>query len=123
MKNKQLVSELSLSVLLLGLIGLCLEPVQAWWMPTMFANMVLLAVIVVFIVFAIFLWKEKALDERAELHRLVADRIAFLTGAGILVVGTLWQTWHHLENTWLLSALVGMVLVKLTALIYQESHK
>ena len=123
MKNKELVSTFGLSLLLLALVSLCLDPIQAKWMPTMFANMVLLAVIVAFIMFAVFIWKEKAPDERAELHRLVADRVAFLFGSGILVFGVLWQTWHHAQNTWLLGALVGMVLAKLAALVYQELHR
>ncbi len=123
MKNKELVGQFGLSLLLVVLVGLCLGPVQALWMPTMFANMVLAAVITVFIVFAIFIWKEKALDERAELHRLAADRVAFLIGSGILVLGVLWQTWHHADNTWLLGALVGMVLTKLAALVYQELRR
>lgn len=123
MKNKELVGQFGLSLLLVILVGLCLGPVQALWMPTMFANMVLAAVIIVFIIFAIFIWKEKALDERAELHRLTADRVAFLIGSGILVLGVLWQTWHHADNTWLLGALVGMVLAKLIALVYQELRR
>lgn len=123
MKSSRLISEFSLSALLLVLVSLCLEPVQARWMPTMLANGVLLSVIAAFIVFAVFIWKEKAPDERAEQHRLAADRIAFLTGAGILVFGVLWQTWHHGQNIWLLSALVGMVLSKLGALVYQEMRR
>lgn len=123
MKNRNLVNEFALSILLLVLVSLCLDPVQAWWMPTMLANGVLVAVIASFIVFAVFIWKEKAPDERAELHRLVADRVAFLVGAGILVLGVLWQTWHHAQNNWLLGALVGMVLTKLVTLVYQDLHK
>lgn len=123
MKNSRLLSEFSLSTLLLVLVSLCLEPVQARWMPTMLANGVLLAVIAAFIVFAVFIWKEKAPDERAEQHRLAADRVAFLIGAGILVLGVLWQTWHHGQNIWLLGALVGMVLSKLGALVYQEMRR
>ena len=123
MKNKELVSVFGLSLLLLGLVSLCLGPVQALWMPTMFANMILLAVIVVFIIFAVFIWKEKAQDERAELHRLAADRVAFLVGSGVLVCGVLWETWHHGDNTWLLAVLVGMVLAKLAALVYQELRR
>mgnify|MGYP006056050565 FL=1 len=122
MKNKVLVSEISLSVLLLALVSLCLEPVQVVWMPTMMANLVLLLVIVVFIAFAVFVWKEKVLDERAQLHRLTADRFGFLAGSGVLVLGVLWQTWHHASIDWLLGALVVMVLSKLAALLYQEIH-
>lgn len=123
MKNRSLLSEFNLSLLLLALVSLCLQPVQARWMPTMFANGVLLAVIAAFIIFAVFVWKEKAPDERAEQHRLAADRIAFLVGAGVLVCGVLWQTWHHAQNGWLLGALVAMVLSKLCALVYQEMHR
>ena len=57
-------------------------------------------------------------DERAALHRYMASRAAFLLGLGVLAIGTLWQTYAHNLDPWLLSALIAVTLGKIAGLLY-----
>jgi ABC-type nitrate/sulfonate/bicarbonate transport system permease component len=57
-------------------------------------------------------------DERAALHRYMASRAAFLLGLGVLAVGTLWQTYTHTLDYWLLGALIAATLGKIVGLLY-----
>lgn len=123
MKNNYLWGEVGLSLLLVALVVLFCNPFQEWWMPTMFMTSVLLCFVIVFIIFAAFIWREKARDEREEQHRLSAGRIGFLVGAGFLVVGIIRQTLLHTLDPWLLITLSAMVLAKLGARLYSELKK
>lgn len=57
-------------------------------------------------------------DERAALHRQLASRAAFLLGLGVLAVGTLWQTYTHSLDPWLIGTLVAVTLGKILGLVY-----
>lgn len=57
-------------------------------------------------------------DERAALHRYMASRAAFLLGLAVLAVGTLWQTYTHALDPWLVGALVAVTLGKIVGLAY-----
>lgn len=87
-------------------------------MPGSLEMMVLLGLILVFAIFTSFLWREKAQDERENLHRLIAGRLAFLAGSAILVLGIVIQGFRHQNDQWLILALAGMVLAKVAGLIY-----
>jgi heme O synthase-like polyprenyltransferase len=65
-----------------------------------------------FIVWAAFHWQEKAEDEREELHRFLASRLAYFVGAGILMVGVLIESLMHDLDPWLVAALIGMLIAK-----------
>ncbi len=123
MKNNSTVGEIILSLLLLALAILFCNPFQALWMPTMFMSSVVFIFLVCFVVFAAFVWKEQARDEREEEHRLRAGRVGFLIGIGLLVVGIVWQTLEHRLDSWLLIVLAAMVLAKLGALLYSQIKK
>lgn len=121
MNDNRLKGELILSLILIGLTILFINPLQKIWMPTMFMSMVLVGFIIAFILFAAFLWKEAHGDEREERHRLMAGRIGFLCGCGILVVGIILQSLNHTLDPWLLVSLCGMILAKLVARIYADT--
>ncbi len=89
-------------------------------MPTMFSSMVLIGLVVTFMIFAIFIWREKSEDEREDQHRLAASRAGFLVGAGLLVIGIIVQTINHDIDEWLLIALSGMILSKLLTRLYNQ---
>ncbi len=61
-------------------------------------------------------------DERDALHRYMASRAAFLLGLGVLALGTLWQTYTHRLDSWLLGALIAITLGKIAGLLYGR-HK
>ncbi len=120
MKNNPFRSEVVLSIVLLVLTVAFLNPLQRLWMPTMFMSLLLLGFIIVFLLLAGIVWKERAGDERELQHRQTAGRISFLIGTGVLVVGIITQTLQHRLDSWLLIALCAMVITKLIARIYQE---
>ncbi len=85
MKNN-LVQEILISVVLIVLLVLLLNPF-GFWMPTTLLMLMVLGFVVVFSLFVSFVWKENHRDEREALHKMMADRIAFLVGTVFLVLG------------------------------------
>jgi hypothetical protein len=82
----------------------------------------LIGAVVLFIAFATFLWKENSGDERERYHRLFADRIAYLAGSGILLVGIIVGELAHALDIWLIIALAIMVFAKVAGLIYGKNN-
>lgn len=120
MKNNPLIGEGLISLLLIVLVALFLNPLQKLWMPTMGATTMVLAVIIIFIIFISFFWKEQAHDEREAVHRLVAGRFGFIFGAAILLLAIIAQTLQHRLDDWLVVALVGMVIGKIIGNAYSQ---
>jgi len=79
--------------------------------------------IVLFSVFLGFVWGEKPEDEREHLISLIAGKIAFLIGAGILVLGIVIESiMYRAPNPWLVGALVAMILAKIGGLVYGKRN-
>jgi len=74
--------EIILGGILVVLLVLFLNPFEIW-MPDMATMTMVAMLLVAFGVFAAFVVKEKARDEREEIHRMRAGRIAFLSGAAV----------------------------------------
>ena len=110
-------SEIIVSLVVVFFLGLVVNPF-GFWMPSAMAMMLVAALVVAFALFAIFFWRERARDEREHLHRLLAGRIAFLAGAGTLVIGIAVQTIRHTPDPWLAAALAAMILGKIAGLMY-----
>ena len=87
-----------------------MEPMLAMILPT-------LAAVGALIVLAFALAEGRG-DERAVLHRYLASRAAFLLGLAVLALGTLWQTYTHSLDPWLLGALIAVTLGKIVGLLY-----
>src|SRR3989338_1977291 len=111
MKNN-LIKEIVASFILVVLLLLFLNPF-GFWMPNTLLMMMMLGFIVVFVVFASFVWKENSRDEREGLHRMAAGRIAFLFGTSILVIGIIVQRLKHELDFWLVVTLGVMILAKI----------
>ncbi len=119
MKNKSFAKEIIVSVLLIALLTLFLEPFG--FMPPMAVMSLGLITLVVFAVLASFVWHEKATDEREALHSFMAGRIAFLAGIGTILAAIITQSWQHKPiDIWLLIVLSVMVIAKLGGHIYTE---
>lgn len=121
MKNT-LFNEITLSAILVVLAILFLDPFMLW-MPDSLVYMLIGGVIVVFAVFAGLTWRERARDERDELHKMLAGRVGYLLGSGVLIAGIVWQTITSHPDPWLVAALVGMVLGKLLGLYYGRTRR
>lgn len=109
--------EIAVSVILIILLILFLNPF-GFLMPTTLFMMMVLALIVTFVIFASFMWKEHARDERESLHIMMAGRMAFLAGAALLVIGIVVQSFSHEIDVWLVLALGTMIFAKIIGLIY-----
>jgi len=120
MKNNfTFTKEIILSVIVLILLFLLANPFNVW-MPNMIHMTVVVFFVVAFALFAIFIMRERPSDEREALNRSAAGRIAFLVGGSILILGIVVQTLENIFDPWLGIALGGMVVAKLSAVIYEE---
>lgn len=119
MKNN-LLQEISVSVVLIVLLILFLNPFELW-MPPVLLMMMVLGLVVVFSIFASFIWRENSRDEREGLHKMMAGRFAFLAGTASLVIGIIIQSFKHELDFWLVFTLGIMILAKIAGLIYSRA--
>ena len=120
MKNS-FVQEITISVILIVLLGLLLMPLD--FMPPPFFMPTLVAVVIAFVLFTVFVWREKASDEREAFHGMLAGRIGFLAGAATLVFAIIVQGLRHAIDPWLLVTLGVMVFGKAVAFIYGKLRR
>lgn len=111
--------EIILSLIILGLLGVIMN-FQSLLMPMSMAASFSIALILSFFLFVVFIFREKSQDERENFHKLMAGRLAFITGAVILITGIIYQTFKHNIDPWLIYTLSGMILTKLILFIYQR---
>ena len=106
---------------LILLLVLILNP-SHFWMPTMAHMMLLGAAVVVFGLFASFILRERAGDEREGIHRMLAGRAAFLSGAGLLTIAIIYQSYTDTLDVWLVAVLVAMILAKIGVRFYSDRN-
>lgn len=112
--------ELLVGVGLIALLYIIFNPWQIF-MPGYVVMGFLIVAVVLYITFATFLWRENEGDEREQYHRLFADRIAYLTGSAILLIGIIFGELAHALDPWLIFALAVMVVAKVAGLIYSKN--
>ena len=113
------ITEIIAAGILITLVLLLLNPFT-WWMPDQMVMMVILALLIVFAVFAGLVWKEKARDERELLHRTSSGRAAFLSGICVLVIGIAVEGYFHSVDFWLVLTLAVMIFAKIATSIYNN---
>ena len=109
------------SVVLIVLLLLFLNPFELW-MPPVLLMMMVLGLVLVFALFASFIWRENSRDEREGLHKMMADRFAFLAGTASLVIGIVVQSLRHELDVWLVFTLGIMILAKIIGLMYGRAR-
>ena len=120
MKNK-ITKEIIVSLALIVLAILLLNPFH-FWMPDMMVMGMLVALLVFFGIFASFILKEKVFDERDDVNRSLAGRNAFLAGSAILMLGIVVQGYSHKVDSWLVVALIVMIIVKITTRLWSDRN-
>jgi hypothetical protein len=118
MNLKTVWQEFGLTLALIIIITFFLPPIQSWWMTSGFMPSVLFLLAIVFIGFSIFVWKERAYDERELIHRNFASRLGYLAGSSVLVVGIIVETLKHRFDPWLVLTLLVMIAAKLATRVY-----
>lgn len=119
MKNN--FTETLVTVALIGLAVLLLNPFH-FWMPDMMVMGMLAVVLALFGVFASFVLRESVVDERESQHRTLAGRNAFLAGSGVLTLGVVVQGYTHTVDPWLVVALIAMIVVKIATRVWSDAH-
>lgn len=112
--------EIILGVIFVVLLGLYLDPFGKF-MPSMMEMLMMLALVVLFTVYAGFVWRENHGDEREVLHRGLAGRIAYLVGTAVLLLGIIVQGLNHQTDIWLVVSLGLMIVTKIISIIYLKS--
>lgn len=116
MKNR-FFGEIIISLILIGLLVFFLNPLNLI-MPQQMHPLMIPVLVILFIIFAGVLWRESPGDERQELHKFIASRIAYFAGTAILIVGIVMQSIHHVIDPWLVIAICSMLLAKIFGLMY-----
>jgi len=119
MKNN--FTETIVTLALLSVAVLLLNPFD-FWMPDMMVMGMLVAVFVLFGIFASFVMREQVVDEREAHHRGLAGRNAFLAGSAALILGIAVQGYTHTVDMWLVVALVVMVIAKIGTRMWSDTH-
>lgn len=107
------------AITILGITVLFLNPGNLT-MPDSILSMLIVGLIISFLTFAAYLFREKSSDERETIHILTAGRISYLVGVGTLIVGIILQALKHEIDSWLVIALCAMVFSKLLSRIYSH---
>lgn len=113
------LKEIIITLLLVVILGALLLPTKLL-MPMSMDTMLILGLILFFFIFIAFFWKEKAADEREQIHQMNAGRTSFFIGTGLLLVGIVLQSFRHNIDPWLIYALIGMLVGKLVSRIYSD---
>lgn len=93
-----------------------------FWMTDAFHMTLLGLIVALFAMFAMFLWREAAADEREQLHRFIGTRFAYTAGGVLLLAGIIVQAFSHKIDPWLPLVLTGMVLAKILGRWYAEKR-
>ena len=120
MKNK-ITKEIIIPLTLVVLAVLLLNPFN-FWMPDMMVMGMLVVLLVLFGIFASFILKETIFDERDDVNRSLAGRNAFLAGSAILMLGIVIQGYSHKVDSWLVVALIVMIIVKITTRLWSDRN-
>lgn len=114
-----MVIETLSAIIILGIAIFFLNPGHLT-MPDTMVSMLIITLILSFLTFAAYLFREKSSDEREAVHILTAGRISYLVGVGTLIIGIILQTLRHDIDPWLVIALSTMVFSKLLSRIYSH---
>lgn len=90
-------------------------------MPESMVYGLLVLLFISFVIYTSFVWHEHANDEREEVHRALAGRIAYIAGTTTLVTGIIYQIYYiHHVDPFLVIALSVMAITKYFGIFYTE---
>lgn len=116
------IKEITISIILILLGVLFLDPFMLW-MPAPLLYAVSAVFIILFAVFLVFVWRERARDEREQLHAMMSARIGYLMGIAAIAGMVLVQVFvYHHADPWFVVALFIMVLGKIAGMLYSKAR-
>lgn len=113
---------LGVAIALVVLLALLTDPFMLW-MPAPAQMTALLGAATLAALWAGFVIREKARDEREAAHAMHAGRLAYFSGIATLTVALVVQGLAHDIDIWVPLALGIMVVSKLGARLYAERYK
>ncbi|OGD86680.1 hypothetical protein A2870_04770 [Candidatus Curtissbacteria bacterium RIFCSPHIGHO2_01_FULL_41_11] len=116
MKSK-FIGEIIISFLLIGLLIFFINPLDLL-MPQPLHPFMAPFLVVLFIIFAGFLWKETPGDEREQMHKFIASRSAYFATIATLISGVILQSFKGEIDLWIIIAICVGLLAKILGLIY-----
>ncbi|MBI3984720.1 MAG: hypothetical protein HY344_02145 [Candidatus Levybacteria bacterium] len=115
--NLNFLGETLISLFLVGLLIFFVNPLDLL-MPKELHLFMIPTLVLLFVVFTAIIWKEKAADEREQLHRYIAARFAYFASITVLVLGIIYQSAYNAVDPWLIIAVCVILLSKLIGLVY-----
>lgn len=116
MKNN-FFGETIISIALIILLILFINPTDLL-MPQEMHQLMVPLLVILFIVFSGFLWKEKAGDEREQLHKFISSRFSYFAVIATLIVGVIIQSSKGVIDPWLIIAICIALLAKIIGRFY-----
>lgn len=120
MKNN--TTSIIISILLVASLLALVDPFM-YWMPEKFSMLPLLIATVLLVLWSGFVMKEKTEDERDAVNRMLAGRIAYLSGIFTLTIALLVQGVSYAVDPWIAITLVVMVVAKLAARFWADENQ
>jgi nicotinamide riboside transporter PnuC len=120
MKNN--ILEYALAIIFVVILVAVANPGNLWMpMPVTMFTFVIAAILCA--IYAGFILREGSTDEREELHRMLADRYAFLAGFAVLTLALIANSLHGRVDSWIPLSLAAMIFVKITARIRADRKR
>jgi len=116
------VAQIAIAAAFMVVLILLSDPFMLW-MPKEALTTVLFIGAVLMGLWAGFIMKEEAGDERETYHRMNAGRVAYLSGIAVLTLALVVQGLLHDIDPWISFALGVMILAKLGSHLYFERYK
>ena len=119
MNLKLVIVDVLLVATVVALAFITLNPYE---MPMGTFFTILTVLIVLFGIFASFVWREKGGDEREVMLVHRSDRVAFLAGASVLLIAIIVEgITMHMSDPWVLGAFSVMIIAKSIGYIYHQN--
>ncbi len=115
--NLNFLGETLISLFLVGLLIFFVNPLDLL-MPKELHLFMIPTLVLLFVVFTAIIWKEKAIDEREQLHKYISARFAYFASITVLVLGIIYQSAYNAVDPWLIIAVCVILLSKLIGLVY-----
>lgn len=113
------LAEIVVSLVFIALLALKLDPLHLL-MPSRIQMTLLALLVAAGGLYAGILFRERARDEREALHLHRASRAAYIVGLALLVLAIVVQSFGRGADPWLFFILGGMVIAKLSILVWSR---
>lgn len=108
------------ALVLLGIAGVFLDNARCKSMPATVHDALIGVFVAAFVMFVIFILRERPKDEREAMHAMDSGRAAYVAGLMTMATGIVVQTINHQTDPWLVFGAGIMIFTKIASLIYNK---